>query len=248
MLAALSRLHRPRETTALGDATAAMNMIPQPPHRPDAAAKAPVREALSVPDARPDEPPPGGGASPAAAPASPGPRRPRPWVWVPAAVLAVAAGGAVLHRDRIAGAGAPGRGEAAAPAPAAALGPGEFRLSDAETRALRVEAVTLRELRTERLAEGRIAVNEDRATPVFPPHSGRVVRVQARLGEEVRAGDTLFEMETTDLAGAAGDTLSAADAASKAAATLEQARREEARQGSLLAARAASQRDVEQAR
>jgi cobalt-zinc-cadmium efflux system membrane fusion protein len=225
-----------------------MNMIPQPPHRPDAAAKAPVREALSVPDARPDEPPPGGGASPAAAPASPGPRRPRPWVWVLAAVLAVAAGGAVLHRDRIAGAGAPGPREAAAPAPAAALGPGEFRLSDAETRALRVEAVTLRELRTERLAEGRIAVNEDRATPVFPPHSGRVVRVQARLGEEVRAGDTLFEMETTDLAGAAGDMLSAADAASKAAATLEQARREEARQNSLFSARAASQRDVEQAR
>ncbi|HYZ32390.1 MAG TPA: efflux RND transporter periplasmic adaptor subunit, partial [Crenalkalicoccus sp.] len=92
------------------------------------------------------------------------------------------------------------------------------------------------------------AYNEDRATPVFSPYNGRVVRAMARLGDQVQAGDPLFQIETTDLAGAANDLLAAADAANKARTTLEQARREERRQADLFAARAASQRDVEQAR
>ena len=98
------------------------------------------------------------------------------------------------------------------------------------------------------MAEGRIAYNEDRSTPVFSPYSGRVVRALARLGDEIRAGEPLLEIETTDLAGAANDLLSALDASNKARSTLEQAQREERRQNSLFSARAASQRDVEQAR
>ncbi len=128
------------------------------------------------------------------------------------------------------------------------LSQGEFRLSDTEMRALRIEEVHARAFRAERVAEGRIAYNEDRSTPVFPPYNGRVVRAMVRMGDQVKAGDTLFEIETTDLAGAANDLLSAADAANKSRATLDQARREEARQNSLFSARAASQRDVEQAR
>jgi cobalt-zinc-cadmium efflux system membrane fusion protein len=126
--------------------------------------------------------------------------------------------------------------------------PGEFRLSDAEMRALRIEEVQVREFRAERVAEGRIAYNEDRSTPVFSPYTGRVVRVIARLGDEIRAGEALLEVETTDLAGAANDFLSSLDASNKARSTLEQALREERRQNSLFSARAASQRDVEQAR
>ncbi|MBL6079356.1 efflux RND transporter periplasmic adaptor subunit [Belnapia sp. T18] len=125
---------------------------------------------------------------------------------------------------------------------------GEFRLSDTEMRALRIEEMHSRAFRAERVAEGRIAYDEDRSTPVFSPYNGRVVRVLVRMGDEVKAGDTLLEIETTDLAGAANDLLSASDAANKARATLDQARREEARQNSLFGARAASQRDVEQAR
>ena len=115
-------------------------------------------------------------------------------------------------------------------------------------RALRIEPMQLRDFRAERMAEGRIAYNDDRATPVFSPYNGRVVRVLARMGDTVKAGDPLMEIETTDLAGAANDLLSAVDAANKARATLDQAKREEARQTSLFSARAASQRDVEQAR
>ena len=130
----------------------------------------------------------------------------------------------------------------------ASLPPGQFRLNDNEVKALRVAPMQLHGFHAERIAEGRIAYNDDRATPVFSPYNGRVVRATARLGEDIKAGDPLFEIETTDLAGAANDLLAALDAASKARVTLDQAQREERRQGSLFAARASSARDVEVAR
>ncbi len=173
------------------------------------------------------------------------PRRRRPLLWLAAgAVVLLAAGGAyVRSRD---GQEAPTVAELGQPEPLAAA---EFRLlSDAEMRALRIEEVHVREFRAERMADGRIAYNGDRSTPVFSPYNGRVVRVLARLGDDISAGEALLELETTDLAGAANDLLSALDASNKARSTLEQAQREERRQNSLFAARAASQRDVEQAR
>jgi len=169
-------------------------------------------------------------------------RRPLPWLVAGAAVLLAAGGAYVWLRD---GREAPAVAELGRPeAPPAA----EFRLSDLEMRPLRIEEVHAQEFRAERMADGRIAYNEDRSTPVFSPYNGRVVRVIAKLGDEISVGEPLLEVETTDLAGAANDLLSALDAANKARVTLEQAQREERRQNSLFSARAASQRDVEQAR
>ncbi len=177
---------------------------------------------------------------PGPAPRQHGPRR-RWLLWGGAAAAALAVGWMLL-----------GGGEQHAPKLAAPAGPvlpaGQFRLNENEVKALRIEAMAVREFRAERVAEGRIAYNDDRSTPVFAPYNGRVVRALARLGEDIQAGATLLEVETTDLAGAANDLLSAADAAGKARVTLDQALREERRQASLFAARAASQREVEQAR
>ncbi len=194
-------------------------------------------------DARPDAFPPGQ-APPPAAGARAAPRR----RWLPrfvaaAALLAVGGGAYAWMRG-----GEPLALLAVAPSEPEPLSPGEFHLSDAEMRTLRIEEVQPREFRAERVAEGRIAYNEDRSTPVFSPYSGRVVRVLAKLGDQIRAGEPLLEVETTDLAAAANDLLSALDASNKARSTLEQALREERRQNSLFSARAASQRDVEQAR
>lgn len=184
----------------------------------------------------------------ASAPAKDAPPRRRPrsrlW-WVLGALALLGAGGAAVYERLSAPVALPQSPAASVNEP---LSQGEFRLSDAEMRALRIDAMQLRDFRAERVAEGRIAYDEDRSTPVFSPYNGRVVRVVARLGDPVQAGDTLFEVETTDLAGAANDLLSAADTAGKARNTLDQARREEQRQSSLFSARAASQRDVEQAR
>ncbi|MCO6418969.1 efflux RND transporter periplasmic adaptor subunit [Siccirubricoccus sp. KC 17139] len=161
------------------------------------------------------------------------------------ALLLIAAGGGWYYYTTSRDVPLPASPAASMPEP---LSEGEFRLSDHEMRALRIEPMQLHDFRAERMAEGRIAYNDESSTPVYSPYNGRVMRALARVGDTVAAGDTLFEIETTDLAGAANDLLSAADAANKARATLDQARREEARQQSLFSARAASQRDVEQAR
>ncbi|MCX8134457.1 MAG: efflux RND transporter periplasmic adaptor subunit [Roseococcus sp.] len=169
------------------------------------------------------------------------PARPARWPWLLGLVVAAGAGAWFLL----------GRGEAPQPAPAtvaATRAPGEFRLNDAEMRALRIEPVRSMVFRPERVAEGRIAVNDDRATPMFAPYTGRVLRAFARVGDRVEAGAPLYEIETQDVASAANELLAALDNVQKTRTTLDQARREEARQASLFAARAASQRDLEQAR
>lgn len=224
-----------------------MNMIHQPHPAPEAAAARPAVQAVAAASVPPAIAQPVAAAAAAEPPAEgiaegPPPRR---RLWIPAVLLLLAAGGTAgyfyTHRERV----LPTSPAASVTEP---LSQGEFRLSDNEMRALRIEEMHLREFRAMRMAEGRIAYNDDRATPVFSPYNGRVVRVLARMGDTVKAGDPLLEIETTDLAGAANDLLSAADAANKARATLDQAKREEARQASLFSARAASQRDVEQAR
>ncbi|WP_368418496.1 efflux RND transporter periplasmic adaptor subunit [Rhodovarius sp.] len=169
----------------------------------------------------------------------------KPWLWIGLLVLGVgaAAGGFMVLK------GPQQEAPRVAVAPAApALPAGEFRINDNEMRALRIEPVIARDFRAERVAEGRISINEDRSTPVLAPFTGRVTRTFAQLGERVAQGAPLFEVETQDVTQAANDLLAALDGVTKAQNTLAQARREDARQQNLLAARASSQRDVEQAR
>ncbi|MCX7933567.1 MAG: efflux RND transporter periplasmic adaptor subunit [Rhodovarius sp.] len=137
------------------------------------------------------------------------------------------------------------------PAPAATVNPAgiaDFRLSESEIRALRIEPVLERSFRSERVAEGRITVNEERSTPILPPFAGRIVRLHAQLGDRVEAGAPLFDVDSPQLSEAATALLAAVDGLGKAASALAQARREEARQRSLFAARATSQRELEEAR
>lgn len=200
-----------------------MNVIDQPA-RPESHAPSP----LSAPEAAIEAP--AGGAAP------------RIWLWLGA--LGVGTLGLGLHLYQA----EPNPAASAPPPPPAARQAADFRLSDAEMRALRIEPVAARPFRDERVAEGRIAVNEDRATPMFAPYTGRVIRVFARTGDRVEAGQPLYEIEAPDVTAAASDLLAGLDNLQKARVAAEQARREEARQASLLAARAASLRDLEQAR
>lgn len=166
----------------------------------------------------------------------------KPWLWV---LLVLVVGGAAAWYTL----GEKHEAPAERHATAAAAGPaGSFALNANEIRSLRIETMQERAFRAERLAEGRIAYNDDRSTPVLSPYTGRVTRAFARVGDSVAAGDPLFEIETPDVTSAANDLLSALDTVNKNRSTLEQAQREETRQGNLFAARAASQRDVEQAR
>ncbi len=131
--------------------------------------------------------------------------------------------------------------------PAVSPGDGAFRLAEQEIRSIRIEPVAVQDFRTERLAEGRIAYNDDRSTPIFSPYAGRILRVMVRQGEAVTAGQPLFEIETTDLVQATNDLLAALDNAGKARTSLDLARRNETRQRELVQIRAAARRDQEQA-
>jgi membrane fusion protein, heavy metal efflux system len=131
---------------------------------------------------------------------------------------------------------------------AAGMADGEFRVPEAEMRALHIEPVVEHDFRLERLIEGRIAYDEESVTPVFSPYSGaRVLRAVAQAGDTVHRGDTLFEVESADLLRAEGELLSRSDDAAKAHVAFDLARGNLARQSALLRARAASQRDLERA-
>jgi len=66
----------------------------------------------------------------------------------------------------------------------------------------------------------------------------------AHVGDIVRQGDTLFEVESVDVLRAEGELLSRADAVEKAQAALNSTRWNVARQHALLRAHAAPRRNL----
>jgi len=102
---------------------------------------------------------------------------------------------------------APHEAPAAAPSP-----PGTFRATPQQLKTLTVEVVQTHGFVSEELTEGKIAVNGDRATPVFSPYSGRVTRVVAGLGDTVRSGAPLATLEASEYVQAQNDLKSAASA------------------------------------
>lgn len=79
-----------------------------------------------------------------------------------------------------------------------------------------------------------------RLAKILPPTTGRIVHLQKRLGDAVKAGEVLFEIESSDLDQAVSD-------ARKAQAALTLARRNLERQRSLDQANISARRDLEQA-
>src|SRR5690349_23739829 len=95
-----------------------------------------------------------------------------------------------------------------------------YRPSDAEWATLTIEAVEQRPFRTERATEGKIAVDEDRSTPIFSPYAGRVTKLLARPGDGVAAGQPLFSVEATDMVQAQNDFIAAISSLNKARSQL----------------------------
>jgi cobalt-zinc-cadmium efflux system membrane fusion protein len=125
----------------------------------------------------------------------------------------------------------------AAPAPSP---PGTFRASPQQLKTVTVETVQTHGFVSEELTEGKIAVNGDRATPVFSPYSGRVTRVIAGLGDTVKAGAPLATLEATEFVQAQNDLRTAA-------AEVKLARINETRKHALYDAKGGSLQDWQQA-
>lgn len=97
-------------------------------------------------------------------------------------------------------------------------------------------------------AIGQIAFNEDASTVVLSPFSGRVTRLIARVGDTVRAGEPLFEIDSPEVVQAQTELIAAVQGLEKAKSQYALAKRVFDRQTLLLAEKATSQRELDEAR
>jgi len=101
--------------------------------------------------------------------------------------------------------------------------------------------------RLQKQAVGQIAFNEDASTVVLTPFSGRVTRVIGKLGEDVKRGAPLFEIDSPEVVQAQTDLIAAFQGLQKASSQLAFAKRVLDRPTSLLAGSAVAQREVDHA-
>ena len=124
---------------------------------------------------------------------------------------------------------------------------GGFRPTQAQWSAMAAAPVIHKTFRLEFATEGKIAVNEDRATPVFSPYAGRVMMLQARPGDTVAAGEPLFVIEATDTVQGLNDFITALATMNSARSKLNLAEIVEKRADNLYAGKAVPLKDWQQA-
>ena len=122
-----------------------------------------------------------------------------------------------------------------------------FRPTTAQLASFGIITVEATEFRPEGLAEGRIALNDDDNVPVFSPYAGRVTKIAAKAGDDVKAGQPLFTVEVTDMVQAQNDFQSAINALNKAQEQLKLNQTIAERQKILFQAKAAALKDYQSA-
>jgi multidrug efflux pump subunit AcrA (membrane-fusion protein) len=124
---------------------------------------------------------------------------------------------------------------------------GAFYPTPAQWASLTVEPVRQIVFRPVYVTEGKIAVNEDQATPIYSPYAGRVMRLLAKPGDRVVRGQPLFILEATDAVQVHNDFIAAITALNKANAQLRLAQTVERRLGALYEGKAIALKDWQQA-
>jgi len=119
--------------------------------------------------------------------------------------------------------------------------------SPAEWASLTIQPVTKRAFRAEHVTEGKIAVDEDRSTPVFSPYAGRVTKLLARPGDSVVQGQPLFVIEAADTVQAQNDFIAAMTGLNKARSALDLAQLQHKRAKDLFEGKAVPLKDYQQA-
>jgi cobalt-zinc-cadmium efflux system membrane fusion protein len=126
--------------------------------------------------------------------------------------------------------------------------PDLVRVNGDQLHQLNVVPVTTDRFSIQKLAVGQIAFNEDASTVVLTPFAGRVTRLIAKMGDEVKRGDPLFEIDSPEVVQAQTDLIAALHGLEKAKSQLALAKRVLDRQTGLLADKATSQRELDSAR
>jgi cobalt-zinc-cadmium efflux system membrane fusion protein len=116
----------------------------------------------------------------------------------------------------------------------------------AEWASLTIEPVTERVFRAEHVTEGKIAVDEDRSTPVFSPYAGRVTKLLARPGDRVTQKQPLFVIEAADTVQAQNDFIAAMTGLNKAKSALNLAQLQDTRAKDLFEGKAVPLKDYQQ--
>lgn len=135
-------------------------------------------------------------------------------------------------------------GAQTAPAPLASPPPAApddtVKLSDSQLNSIKTGTVAEREFVVEKETVGNIDFNQDRSVQVFTPYQGRIIQAFSDLGDEIKAGQVLFTIESPDFIAAQSNLISAA-------ATLEQTASALKRAKELYAVKGIDQNDYEAA-
>lgn len=159
-----------------------------------------------------------------------------------ACVLATGAGAALWY-------GRPKEVDAAVPTPAAVTAkvPGRFVLTDSQLATVTSVPVEQRLFYEDIATEGKISVDEYRATPVFSPYAGRVITIFARSGEQVKQGDKLFSLQANEMVQAQNDFLAALNVLNKSRSQLSYATNTEKRLHDLYDSRVTTLKELQTA-
>jgi cobalt-zinc-cadmium efflux system membrane fusion protein len=125
---------------------------------------------------------------------------------------------------------------------------GVFYPTPAQWATLTVEPVQQRVFQSEHVTEGKIAVDEDRSTPIFSPYAGRVLKLFVKPGDTVTVGQPLFTVQAADMVQAQNDFISAATALNKARSAQNLAEIIDKRQRLLYEGKAVPLKEVQNAR
>ena len=121
------------------------------------------------------------------------------------------------------------------------------RVTTDQIHQLRVMKAELHPFRVQKFAVGQIAYNEDTSTAVLTPFSGRVTRLVAKVGDKVKRGETLFEIDSPEVVQPQNDFIAAVTALNKARSQLDLALIVEKRLKDLYEGKAAALKEWQQA-
>jgi|SRR5215471_2517935 len=117
--------------------------------------------------------------------------------------------------------------------------PNTVELSATQLASVKVAAVEEREFPIEKTSVGSIDFNEEMTVQVFTPYQGRIIGLFARVGDDVKKGQTLFTIDSPDLLQAESTLIAATGVLQLTTRNLERLRE-------LYKTRAVSQKDLDQ--
>jgi membrane fusion protein, heavy metal efflux system len=97
-------------------------------------------------------------------------------------------------------------------------------LNEKQMASVKVESVGQHDFPLQKIAVGSIDFNEELETQVFTPYQGKIIQAFAKVGDEVKKGQTLFTIDSPDLLNAEASLISAAGVLDQSTRVVERGR------------------------